>query len=100
MAVRQTQERDFLQRKQKIWLLVFCALGYAVMAAGFSFKDTIYGSTEIAGVQGRYLLSFAPALYALSNRKITAKIEGHTLIYPVWFIYAGFIAYVMSQIYV
>ena len=99
-AVRQTQERDFLQRKQKIWLLVFCALGYAVMAAGFSFKDTIYGSTEIAGVQGRYLLSFAPALYALSNRKITAKIEGHTLIYPVWFIYGGFIAYVMSQIYV
>ena len=71
------------------------------MAMGFSFKDTIYGSTEIAGIQGRYLLPFAaPFLYGIGSRRVTIRLEGYRLLYPVWFIEAGFIVYVMSQIYV
>lgn len=100
-AFRQEGTEEFLGRKQKILLIAFCVLGYVLMAMGFSFKDTIYGSTEIAGIQGRYLLPFAaPFLYGIGSRRVKIQLEGYRLLYPVWFIEAGFIVYVMSQIYV
>ena len=98
-AFAKEDEPDFLGRGQKTALLACCALGYLAMAAAFSFKDTVYGSTLIAGIQGRYLLTFAvPLFYGIRTRKVTVETEGYRMIYPVWFIEAGFIVYAMSQI--
>lgn len=95
----QEKSRAELETKQRWVLFLTVILGYALLVSAFAFANTLYGKTSVLGLQGRYLIPFAPLLvFVLNGKGIKIRLEKKQLWYAVWVIELGCIVDVMSQV--
>lgn len=98
-AIRHEDDEPILITRQRWVLFLTAIIGYGLLTSAFVFANTLYGRTEVAGIQGRYLIPFIPLLlFAVDGKKVVAHFSNYKLWYAVWVIELGFIVDVMSQI--
>lgn len=84
---------------QKGILVSVAIIGTIGIIVGFAFAWTTYGAASFGGIQGRYFIPFFPfVFYCLQRNDITVSFKRGDLVYFMWFIFLGYIVYVMSQI--
>ena len=103
VLVLATKRHDYddinLSIRQRWALFLTVIIGYGLLTSAFVFANTLYGRTEVAGIQGRYLIPFVPLLlFAINGKKVIGGFDNHRLWYAVWVIELGVIVDVMSQI--
>lgn len=63
------------------------------------FTDTNYGNAFIAGVQGRYFIPFIiPIILIMRTDKITVNVDNNKLFCVYWFLQAGVMNCILSNV--
>ena len=85
-----------VRQKWVCWLLVLSGVFLVLLAL---FTDTNYGNAFIAGVQGRYFIPFIiPIILIMRTDKITVNVDNNKLFCVYWFLQAGVMNCILSNV--
>jgi uncharacterized membrane protein len=94
-----TDAGEGADKRRRYVPLVVSMVGVFLIVAECLCRLTIYGSTVVTGLQGRFLITFLlPLLYGFATGKIRSEYDPNGLMIPVWFLYLVTIFEAMSRV--